>query len=1178
VRLGAREFVACATLGTALVLGARLVVRSHEVLGARWSDGTSEYSPSAEGVVRHAVWEPAEALAALGSGRGATLSPDGRWLVFAQGERGLNAELWRAEVQGSGFGAPEPLAELNSPADELAPCFGADALWFASDRAGGQGGLDLLRVPYAEGTFGRVERLAPGLNSPADESDPACEPGGPAVVFASNRARRARADFDLYRATPDGAGFLAVDALDALNSERDERDPAFGRDARSLWFASDRAASFDLWRAWGGVAGWERLEPLRALNGPEDERGPWLAAGGFELLFERGAPGAEPVFQRAHSRELLTLPPPPVSLAEWITLALLTLIGVLALLARRWHELDILWKCLLVSLVVHLLLLYGLRHVYPEHGAHELGPRAGPTIRVRLAPDEGPARPVLEARLGPAAPAALARPTLAPSAPAPAAPERLALSAPEAGEAAAPQREELAQNVQPSTVPVELADREERAAPAATEAPELALAAAAASAAQSEPAAPERAALASAALSAPAPASAEFAEVSASAADARSAPARAAAEPEPSSGPPAPALAGPRENFAPASGAAPALALAAERAGDTPAPEAPTRAAAPATGEGSAPAVPRAQTLAAREAASDAAAPGRAALAAGPAESSPPTALRAPAAAPAPPAAEARPFDALAGLATTAGSPPAPVDSAAAPRREALAASAAPGQMAPSTAALAPPAAGPAAEGFAPPRAALAADGVARAAVPPQAELRAPAAEARAARAAAPAPGFDALAGLAPREVPRSSAAPGAPERATLADLSERSPGVPAPTPTQALRVPEPVRAALPERAPVQSADTPYQNRFGAARLRALEEFGGSDETEHAVAAGLAYLARIQNQDGSWGQRRDRHEKYLDVRVGKSALALLAFLGAGHVPGGGTEHAALVERTLVYLLATQDRTSGHFGQSCAYGHGITTYALAECFALTQDARLRAPLERAVAHIVASQHAERDPRFFGGWGYYFGDGHVWNRDEWPRTSVTAWQIMALESARLGGLAVDDAVFDAARTFLANTWDAEQRAFRYSHDPERLSSGWPILPASTPASLFGLSLLGVDLASDELAPARRFVLTRAPDGYRFTGDDDFVRRARGNPYFWYYGSLAMFRVGGREWETWNRALQTTLLPAQDEDGSWHPLDPYAEYAGDDDGERTYTTAMCVLSLEVYYRYFTPLLRVK
>src|SRR5206468_26529 len=111
--------------------------------------------------------------------------------------------------------------------------------------------------------------------------------------------------------------------------------------------------------------------------------------------------------------------------------------------------------------------------------------------------------------------------------------------------------------------------------------------------------------------------------------------------------------------------------------------------------------------------------------------------------------------------------------------------------------------------------------------------------------------------------------------------------------------------------------------------------------------------------------------------------------------------------------------TGHFGRSCSYGHGIATYALAECYALTRDERLRAPLERAVTEILRHQHDERDPHLLGGWGYYFTDGHVWNGDEWPRTSVTAWQVMALESARLGGIAVPDAAFDAAREFLLNT---------------------------------------------------------------------------------------------------------------------------------------------------------------
>ncbi len=35
---------------------------------------------------------------------------------------------------------------------------------------------------------------------------------------------------------------------------------------------------------------------------------------------------------------------------------------------------------------------------------------------------------------------------------------------------------------------------------------------------------------------------------------------------------------------------------------------------------------------------------------------------------------------------------------------------------------------------------------------------------------------------------------------------------------------------------------------------------------------------------------------------------------------------------------------------------------------------------------------------------------------------------------------------------------------------------------------------------------------------------------------------------------------------------------EYADDRDSDRSYSTAMCVLTLEIYYRYFTPLLRVE
>ena len=232
----------------------------------------------------------------------------------------------------------------------------------------------------------------------------------------------------------------------------------------------------------------------------------------------------------------------------------------------------------------------------------------------------------------------------------------------------------------------------------------------------------------------------------------------------------------------------------------------------------------------------------------------------------------------------------------------------------------------------------------------------------------------------------------------------------------------------------------------------------------------------------------------------------------------------------------------------------------------------------MARILDAQVHSDDRRTDGGWGYYFADGHVWDRDRWPRASVTSWQLMALESARLGGLEVPSAVFRDAGVFLAGTWDSSRGAFRYSHDPSRLNSGYPILPASTPATMFGLSLLGLDLGSDQFVAARRYVLERAPDRYREASESQFVFEAKGNLYFWYYGTLAMFRAGGDAWQRWNVAMKDTLLDSQSEDGSWRPISTYADYAGDDARDKSYTTALNVLTLEVYYRYFTPLLEVR
>ena len=64
-----------------------------------------------------------------------------------------------------------------------------------------------------------------------------------------------------------------------------------------------------------------------------------------------------------------------------------------------------------------------------------------------------------------------------------------------------------------------------------------------------------------------------------------------------------------------------------------------------------------------------------------------------------------------------------------------------------------------------------------------------------------------------------------------------------------------------------------------------------------------------------------------------------------------------------------------------------------------------------------------------------------------------------------------------------------------------------------------------------------------------------------------------VGGAAWNTWNRLFQDQLVKAQSPDGSWPVLAKVAggELQADPGGVGPlYRTNLCILMLEVYYRY--------
>jgi hypothetical protein len=78
-----------------------------------------------------------------------------------------------------------------------------------------------------------------------------------------------------------------------------------------------------------------------------------------------------------------------------------------------------------------------------------------------------------------------------------------------------------------------------------------------------------------------------------------------------------------------------------------------------------------------------------------------------------------------------------------------------------------------------------------------------------------------------------------------------------------------------------------------------------------------------------------------------------------------------------------------------------------------------------------------------------------------------------------------------------------------------------------------------------------------------------------YGHYYESQAMMQIGGNDWKKYNEIFRDQVLKGQDADGSWK------EPGGGREGVRAqkagfnnkyYRTTLCILMLEVYYRFLS------
>jgi hypothetical protein len=348
-----------------------------------------------------------------------------------------------------------------------------------------------------------------------------------------------------------------------------------------------------------------------------------------------------------------------------------------------------------------------------------------------------------------------------------------------------------------------------------------------------------------------------------------------------------------------------------------------------------------------------------------------------------------------------------------------------------------------------------------------------------------------------------------------------------------------------------------FPGRSGATKSKLLKEGGGNEASERAVALGLAWLARQQRQDGSWVfDGSDKGEV-----IAATGMALLPFLAAGETHKSGKKYQKQVGAALAYLLKNcpiSGPNAGKFnGAGNMYAQAIGTVALCEAYGMTKDkGLLLAGAQAAINYIQKAQGPN------GSWGYQAGA----NGD----TSIVGWQVQALEAAKLSkDIVVADAVLKKAIAFL-NLAGAGSRKSAYGYQDNAGAAPGTSLTAVGLLSRYYIDGWGPD--NPGMAEGVLGLMKRAPG----------EKKPALDMYFFYYATQVVHFFEGDEWKTWNEGpkqadgsrkggMRDWLVELQSRkdganQGSW---EPDGGFIGRQCG-RLGTTAMCLLTLEVYYRH--------
>ena len=377
--------------------------------------------------------------------------------------------------------------------------------------------------------------------------------------------------------------------------------------------------------------------------------------------------------------------------------------------------------------------------------------------------------------------------------------------------------------------------------------------------------------------------------------------------------------------------------------------------------------------------------------------------------------------------------------------------------------------------------------------------------------------------------------------------------------------------------------------RLGADKEKALRTRGARMQTEQAVAKGLDWLARNQEDNGSWSCAKHNpwhgklplpgftydEDELLDPSV--TGLSLLCFMASGSTHHYGPQ-LNIVERGLRYLIDCQDqfgcinlerdhvhtprclRSGADHGDLVRrYNHNISTLALVELYAMTQDPILKPYAQKALNHSQDYLMKEFS------WSFYLEPTDI---------GPSIFYIFALRIAQETDLLVSPDEITKARTYIKTLTDVPTGRILHICPIPVCYGGFD----STSTGIVARFLIPPydDKTMAEVQTKAREFLSGHPPIWRplyqlpvDLWESQKIENDILNEWYWYYATIGLLAMGGHEWQSWNRTMQGLLLRHQRQggewDGSWDPEGPWATIGG-----RVYSTTFAVMTLQTYYSY--------